>query len=205
MANPAPTPTCRSRRSRHPRSRAGRTFSNCRTPRWKWSSSPCAGRIVRISYKGGDNILRLDAGLKDRVPDGGRGELWMNYGGDWIWPVAQSRWTSIAKSDWPPPTPLAEKPWTGTAWKDADGTSVLSAEPRVWRADPHQSQPTDQTRQGGCAVFDPPEDRANGAIRTAGCPLEHQPDRRRKPGRHPAGTGLEVREGCQGAALCHAG
>ena len=62
--------------------------------------APCAGRIVRISYKGDDNILRLDAGLKDRVPDGGGDELWMNYGGDWIWPVAQSRWTSIAKSDW---------------------------------------------------------------------------------------------------------
>jgi hypothetical protein len=84
--------------------------------------APRAGRIVRISYKGGDNILRLDAGLKDRAPNGGSDELWMNYGGDWIWPLAQSRWTSIAKSDWPPPTPLAEKPWMGTAWKDADGT-----------------------------------------------------------------------------------
>ena len=83
---------------------------------------PSIGRIAKISYKGGDNLLRLDAGLKDRVPDGGKDELWMNYGGDWIWPVAQSRWTMMAKSDWPPPRPLAEKPWTGTAWKDADGT-----------------------------------------------------------------------------------
>ena len=84
--------------------------------------APCAGRIVKISYKGNDNILRLDMRLKDRMPDGGDGELWVNYGGDWIWPVAQSRWTLIAKSDWPPPPPLAEKPWTGTAWKGADGT-----------------------------------------------------------------------------------
>ena len=83
---------------------------------------PSIGRIAKISYKGGDNILRLDAGLKDRVPDGGKNELWMNYGGDWVWPVAQSRWTAMADSDWPPPRPLAEKPWTGTAWKDADGT-----------------------------------------------------------------------------------
>lgn len=84
---------------------------------------PSIGRIAKISYKGGDNLLRLDAGLKDN------GESWLNYGGDWIWPLAQSRWTTMAKSDtafaeasWPPPSSLAEKPWTGTAWKDADGT-----------------------------------------------------------------------------------
>jgi hypothetical protein len=85
-------------------------------------AAPCAGRIVRISYKGGDNVLRMDAGLKDRAPEGGSSNRWMNYGGDWIWPVAPSRWASISKSDWPPPAPLADKPWTGTAWKDADGT-----------------------------------------------------------------------------------
>ena len=77
---------------------------------------PSIGRIAKISYKGGDNFFRLDTGLKDN------GGIWNNYGGDWIWPVAQSRWTAMAKSDWPPPSPLAEKPWTGTAWKDADGT-----------------------------------------------------------------------------------
>jgi hypothetical protein len=83
---------------------------------------PDIGRVAKISYKGGDNLLRMDAGLKDHVPNGGKDELWMNYGGDWIWPVAQSRWTAMAASDWPPPRPLMEKPWTGTAWKDADGT-----------------------------------------------------------------------------------
>ena len=77
---------------------------------------PSVGRVALISYKGGDNLLRLDAGLKDN------GESWLNYGGDWIWPVAQSRWTTMTNSDWPPPRPLAEMPWTGTAWKDADGT-----------------------------------------------------------------------------------
>ena len=77
---------------------------------------PAVGRIARISYKGGDNFLRLDTGLQAGC------ESWLNYGGDWVWPVAQSRWTAIAGSDWPPPQPLAETPWTGTAWKDADGT-----------------------------------------------------------------------------------
>jgi hypothetical protein len=88
---------------------------------------PSVGRIAKISYKGGNNLLRLDTGLQDN------GDSWINHGGDWIWPVAQSRWTTIAKTDpgfaggsaeasWPPPSALAEKPWTGTAWKDADGT-----------------------------------------------------------------------------------
>lgn len=77
---------------------------------------PSIGRIAKISYKGGDNLLRLDTGLKDN------GGTWLNYGGDWVWPVAQSRWTTMAKSDWPPPPSLAEQPWAGTAWKDADGT-----------------------------------------------------------------------------------
>lgn len=84
--------------------------------------TPDIGRIARISYKGSRNVLRMDAGWKDRVPDGGAGEPWHNFGGDWIWPVAQSRWTAIANSDGPPPPALAEKPWMGTAWKDADGT-----------------------------------------------------------------------------------
>ncbi|MBN1269480.1 MAG: hypothetical protein JXB04_07835 [Kiritimatiellae bacterium] len=83
--------------------------------------APCVGRIVRLRFKGGDNLLRLDGGLKGRVPDPAHPEAWPNYGGDWLWPVAQSRWTAMAGADWPPPPPLAEAPWTGTAWKDADG------------------------------------------------------------------------------------
>ena len=77
---------------------------------------PSIGRIAKISYKGGDNLLRLDTGVKDN------GGTWLNYGGDWLWPVAQSRWTTMAKSDWPPPPALAEQPWTSTAWKDTDGS-----------------------------------------------------------------------------------
>ncbi len=77
---------------------------------------PSIGRIAKISFRGGGNLLRLDARLKDD------GSTWLNYGGDWIWPVAQARWTAMAGADWPPPAALAEQPWTGSAWKDADGT-----------------------------------------------------------------------------------
>ncbi|MFH0953864.1 MAG: hypothetical protein V1873_06010 [Verrucomicrobiota bacterium] len=82
---------------------------------------PCIGRIAQIRYRGGENLLRLDPGLAGRVPDGK--ESWLNFGGDWLWPVAQSRWKDIWGSDWPPPAALADRPWDGTAWKDADGAS----------------------------------------------------------------------------------
>jgi hypothetical protein len=94
--------------------------------------TPCIGRIAQISFGGGDNLLRLDANLHGRVPPTNNMERWMNYGGDWLWPVAQSRWTSMTHADpgfagssaeasWPPPVVLADRPWTGTAWRDADG------------------------------------------------------------------------------------
>ncbi len=84
---------------------------------------PCIGRIASIRPAGGDNLVRLDPGLHGRVPDPDRGETWINFGGDWLWPVAQSRWKEFAGSDWPPPPVLAERPWSGTAWKGADGSS----------------------------------------------------------------------------------
>ncbi len=83
---------------------------------------PAIGRIASIRFRGGENLLRLDAGLKGREPDAAKPEPWMNFGGDWLWPVVQSRWPTLAKSDWPPPPVLAEGPWTGTAWKGADGS-----------------------------------------------------------------------------------
>lgn len=89
--------------------------------------APCIGRIAQIRYRGGEDLLRLDSELGGRVPDGK--ESWLNFGGDWLWPVAQSRWKDIwgsdpgsAEASWPPPAALADRPWDGTAWKDADGT-----------------------------------------------------------------------------------
>ncbi len=82
---------------------------------------PEIGRIARISFQGGKNLLRLDQGLAGKGPDPQAPENWMNFGGDWVWPVIQSRWTLMAKSDWPPPPALADRPWQGTAWKSAAG------------------------------------------------------------------------------------
>jgi len=91
---------------------------------------PAVGRIVSLNYKGGENLLRMDSSLAGHVPAAGKIETWMNLGGDWLWPVAQSRWTSLAGADWPPPAALAERSWNGNAWKDVDGASccLLSRE-----------------------------------------------------------------------------
>lgn len=83
--------------------------------------APSVGRILKISHKGGDNLLRFDAGLKGAIPDPAAKQTWLNAGGDWLWPVAQSTWPSFAGADWPPPPALSEAEWDGTAWKGADG------------------------------------------------------------------------------------
>ena len=83
---------------------------------------PAAGRMMRLTCKGGENLFRNDPGLDGKVRSPDTPETWMNYGGDWLWPVAQSRWASFADADWPPPMVMADLPWTGTAWQDADGT-----------------------------------------------------------------------------------
>lgn len=83
--------------------------------------APAAGRIVRIACRGGDNLFRLDPALAGYEPGPARADRWANVGGDWFWPVAQSRWKDFAASDWPPPPALAEQPWQAAAWKTADG------------------------------------------------------------------------------------
>lgn len=81
---------------------------------------PDVGRITSISVKDNRNLLRLDESNAGRVPGADNSEWW-NLGGDWLWPVAQSRWTLIREQDWPPPPVLATRPWEGRAWKNAAG------------------------------------------------------------------------------------
>lgn len=83
---------------------------------------PASGRIVSLRLRGGPNLLREDESLAGQFLDERSGVTWLNAGGDWIWPVSQARWTSMAEADWPPPVALADRPWRGTAWVDADGT-----------------------------------------------------------------------------------
>ena len=83
--------------------------------------APSVGRVVKLSFKGGENLLRFDSGMRGTIPNPSAEQTWLNVGGDWLWPVAQSSWTLFAERDWPPPEALAEAEWIGTAWKDADG------------------------------------------------------------------------------------
>jgi hypothetical protein len=83
---------------------------------------PEAGRIVYLAPENEMNIFRLDEGLMGKTPDQIQGANWLNYGGDWFWPVSQARWTDIAGKDWPPPPVLADQPWEGSAWKGCDGS-----------------------------------------------------------------------------------
>ena len=77
------------------------------------------GRIASISLSGSPNILRADDWFRGQFPNPPGGD-WKNFGGDWLWPVTQSRWAQFAGKDWPPPSFVADAPWEGTAWKTAE-------------------------------------------------------------------------------------
>ena len=84
---------------------------------------PALGRLVHFAPLQGDSLFRLDPTLQGQIPPAG--ERFFNIGGDWLWPVSQARWASFSGDgkDWPPPAPLADLPWTCSAWTDADGAS----------------------------------------------------------------------------------
>jgi hypothetical protein len=77
---------------------------------------PDIGRIAYVGIGTNDNLFRLDTRAA--------GEF-ANFGGDWFWPVAQSRWPAFnGGRDWPPPALLEKRPWRGRAWRTDDGGRV---------------------------------------------------------------------------------
>ena len=80
---------------------------------------PAAGRIVHIGFADQFNMLRHDNNLAGMDLAKEREDSFVNIGGDWIWPVAQSRWNEFSDGNWPPPPVLADRPWKGEAWKDS--------------------------------------------------------------------------------------
>jgi hypothetical protein len=91
---------------------------------------PSIGRLVHFGARDGDNVLRIDPELQGLTPP--EGDPFFNVGGNWVWPVAQSRWSGLSDDGrkWPPPAPLADLPWTCSAWTDAEGAQcgLLSRE-----------------------------------------------------------------------------
>ncbi len=83
---------------------------------------PEIGRIVQFGFLEGDNVLRLDEHLLGQTgADADPGE-WLNFGGDWLWPVAQTRWPDFQDGIWPPSPLLDGRPWSGRAWRTEDGS-----------------------------------------------------------------------------------
>lgn len=108
---------------------------------------PSIGRLVFFGPNDGPNALRVDPALRGQSP--AETDLFFNVGGNWVWPVSQSRWKDLSPggSDWPPPAPLADRPWNASAWTDAEGAQcgLLSREygaplfvkvSRLFRLDP---------------------------------------------------------------------
>lgn len=84
--------------------------------------SPDAGRIVRIDFNWKNDLLRMDAPLLAKAAEATASDDWRNYGGDWLWPVAQSRWKLWQDNDWPPPAIFRNAPWKAQAWESQDGS-----------------------------------------------------------------------------------
>jgi len=91
---------------------------------------PATGRIAYLGLNGSGNLLRLDEQLKGHVAQVEAPDFWFNFGGDWLWPVAQARWPDFQDGDWPPSRLLDGRPWKGRAWKGTGGDQrcVLSQE-----------------------------------------------------------------------------
>ncbi len=82
---------------------------------------PEIGRIAHLGFRGEQNVLRLDETLHGQPARSEEAEdEWRNFGGDWIWPVAQNHWPDFQDGDWPPSRILDGVPWTGRAWRTED-------------------------------------------------------------------------------------
>lgn len=79
---------------------------------WRVGVSASAGRIVHLSVPGAENKLRLNEGeIGNTEPPAGRWD-WRDFGGDWLWPVAQEDWYLLGThKQWPPPTLFEYAPW----------------------------------------------------------------------------------------------
>ena len=69
---------------------------------------PEVGRILHYSLPDSDNVLYEDLSLAGRTLPPGRffeedGQaVWLNFGGDKVWPTEQSRWPETNGTGWPP-------------------------------------------------------------------------------------------------------
>jgi hypothetical protein len=89
-----------------------------RNPRMEVAVFPAAGRFAVTRFGDGEGVHRLETNLLAKA--GSPSADWVNIGGDWLWPVAQSRWAKAFGREWPPPPCVDGSPWEAAAWVCAD-------------------------------------------------------------------------------------
>lgn len=85
---------------------------------------PQTGRLVHLGKPGGENFFRFNEELVGQLPPEEEGD-WLNYGGDWLWAVHQSRWTAMNGHDWPPMRLLDRAHWFSEVETTAAGGVVI--------------------------------------------------------------------------------
>ena len=93
---------------------------------------PALGRLAFLSFApDAPNLLRLNPALAESgalPPDPAARLGGFVIGGDWAWPVAQSRWGDLTIDgrryglSWPPPALLGPTPCDASAWRESDGS-----------------------------------------------------------------------------------
>lgn len=69
---------------------------------------PAVGRILHYGFRDGENLLWENPALSgNRLPDPESADFsdateWLNFGGDKVWPMEQTRWPAVNGRAWPP-------------------------------------------------------------------------------------------------------
>ena len=82
---------------------------------------PSLGRLAGFRFGPLNNVVRFDGPLAAASTAPDPNGAWRNFGGDWMFPVAQADWPSYFGQRWPPPPFMDSLPWQGHAWASDDG------------------------------------------------------------------------------------
>ncbi len=83
---------------------------------------PETGRIAFLGPNKEQNVLNINKQYLGVTSNPDDDAPWLNYGGDWMWPVSQKYWPVFQDGNWPPSRLLDGRPWSGRAWLNADGS-----------------------------------------------------------------------------------
>lgn len=83
---------------------------------------PARGRMVSLGVSGGKNLLHQNPPDRSESASAAPHERWHNFGGDWVWPVQQSKWEMVdGPGIWPPPKIFFQTEWEGRAILEENG------------------------------------------------------------------------------------